>query len=162
MLRAIATPFLFLGVVLVSTGSSFGVNGAESMPCNDPQPCYQAAHLMRNPLQGTPDLILAEVDRLKVVQQEHPGSLWAKRAGLRIGLLLLAHDPAEALPYLRSGQRDFPVLQDYVRLWTGKAMSRLNRPVVAAVFFESIPEVVTDTLLTTRAAYGAGEAWYQG
>src|SRR5207344_1813114 len=57
--------------------------------------------------------------------------------------------------------RDFPALDDYLRLWTGEALLNLGNAKQAAGMFESIPQAVPDSYLLTKAAYRAGEAWYQ-
>jgi soluble lytic murein transglycosylase len=66
-----------------------------------------------------------------------------------------------AIQFLRAAQRDFPVLDDYIRLWTGEALLNLGDAKHAADMFESIPQAVPDSYLLTKAAYRAGEAWYQ-
>jgi len=103
----------------------------------------------------------AAVERLKAVQEKHAGSIWARRAGLLMGLLLSERDPAAALLYLRAAQRDFPVLEDYIRLWMAEAWLKTGEAVRAAALFEFVPEAVPDTLLVNRVAYRGGEAWYK-
>ncbi len=101
------------------------------------------------------------LERLKQVQERYPGSVWARRAGLLIGILLVEQDPAEAVRFLRMAQRDFPILEDYLRLWKGEALLRMGDVTQAAGLFESIPEMVPDTTLEVRSAFRAGEAWYR-
>jgi soluble lytic murein transglycosylase len=101
------------------------------------------------------------IGRLKELQERHAGSVWARRAGLMMGLLLSERDPAAALLYLRAAQRDFPVLEDYIRLWMAEAWLKTGEAVRAAALFEYIPEAVPDTLLVNRLAYRGGEAWYK-
>jgi soluble lytic murein transglycosylase len=93
--------------------------------------------------------------------ERFPATLLAKRAGLLSGVLLLERNPAVAIQFLRTSQRDFPVLDDYIRLWTGEALLNLGDATQAAGMFESIPQAVPDSYLLTKAAYRAGEAWYQ-
>ena len=66
-----------------------------------------------------------------------------------------------AIQFLRAAQRDFPVVDDYIRLWTGEALLNLGNAKQAADMFESIPQTVPDSSLLTKAAYRSGEAWYQ-
>jgi soluble lytic murein transglycosylase len=128
------------------------------LPCDSAEECFAAAILPDPGGNGTAD---SRIGRLKLVQQQHPGSVWAKRAGLLIGLLSVERDPADAVRFLRMAQRDFPVLEDYLRLWKGEALLRLGDLTQAAGLFESIPEAVPDTSLEARAAFRAGETWYR-
>ena len=41
-------------------------------------------------------------------------------------MLLLERNPAVAIQFLRAAQRDFPVLDDYIRLWIGEALLNLG------------------------------------
>ena len=64
----------------------------------------------------TRDQVVAlKLERLRRVMEQFPASLWAKRAGLLTGVSLIERNPAAALQYLRAAQRDFPVLDDYIR-----------------------------------------------
>src|ERR1051326_2076996 len=99
--------------------------------------------------------------RLQRMMERFPATLWARRAGLLSGVLLLERNPAVAIQFLRTSQRDFPVLDDYIRLWTGEALLNLGDVKEAADIFESIPQAVPDSYLLAKAAYRAGEAWYQ-
>ena len=78
-----------------------------------------------------------------------------------MGVLLIDREPAEALSYLRAAQPDFLLLEDYVRLWIGEALLKSGDVSSAASFLEIIPNVVPDTLLGSRIAYRAGEAWFR-
>jgi soluble lytic murein transglycosylase len=113
------------------------------------------------PVVQRASLLLEKVERLRHVRERYPASLWAKRAGLVSGVLLIEREPAVALEFLRAAQRDFPVLDEYVRLWMGEALLRSGDATVAARMFESIPQVAPESNLTTRAAYRTGEGWYQ-
>jgi soluble lytic murein transglycosylase len=77
------------------------------------------------------------------------------------GVLLLERDPAVALQFLRAAQQDVPLLDDYVRLWIGEALLKLGEGKQAAEMFETIPLTAPDSPLLVKAAYRAGEAWYQ-
>lgn len=141
------------------SNTSFGVGEPPELGCEEAEGCFRAARLRTDLTRGQDDPVQAEVARLNLVQERHPGSLWAKRAGLRIGILLAEQDPAAARLFLRAAQWDFPLLDDYVRLWIGRSLLREGKAETAAAFFESIPEHVPDTLLGTRAAFAAGDAW---
>ncbi|HZS12409.1 MAG TPA: transglycosylase SLT domain-containing protein [Nitrospirales bacterium] len=100
-----------------------------------------------------------KLDRLRQVQERHPGSVWAKRAALVSGLTLLDRDPSEAMRSLRAAQRDFPLLADYVRLWLGEGHFKAGDFATAAKTFETVSDTLPETSLIARAAYRAGDAW---
>jgi soluble lytic murein transglycosylase len=127
-------------------------------PCDSAESCFAAAILADPGGNGTAERRMV---RLREIQQRYPGSVWARRAGLLIGILSVEWDPAEAVRFLRTAQRDFPILEDYLRLWKGEALLRMGDVTQAAWLFESIPDAVPDTALEVRAAYRAGEAWYR-
>src|SRR5581483_2402578 len=95
--------------------------------CVDAEPCFRAA-------LGADRTV--KLDRLRQVQERHPGSVWAKRAALVSGLTLLDRDPSEAMRSLRAAQRDFPLLADYVRLWLGEGHFKAGDFATAAKTFE--------------------------
>lgn len=126
--------------------------------------CFQEAALPKERLGKTltKDQVLSlKLERLKRIMERFPATLWAKRAGLLSGVLLVERNPAVAIQFLRGAQRDFPVLDDYVRLWIGEALLNLGDAKQAATQFESIPREVSDSNILIRAAYRTGEAWYQ-
>ena len=126
--------------------------------------CFTAAAWPKERLGNllTKDQVAAlKLERLRRVMEQFPASLWAKRAGLLSGVLLVERNPAAAIQYLRAAQRDFPVLDDYVRYWMGEALLHLGDARQAAAMFESVPQAVPDSTLLNKAALRAGEAWYQ-
>jgi soluble lytic murein transglycosylase len=90
----------------------------------------------------------------------HPGTLWAKRAEVLLGTLLIEREPAEAVRFLRSAQRDFPILDDYLGLWVGEALLKLDDATQAAETLESVSERVPDSNVLSKIAYRTGDAWY--
>ncbi|MDP9132079.1 MAG: transglycosylase SLT domain-containing protein, partial [Nitrospirota bacterium] len=90
----------------------------------------------------------------------YPSTIWATRAGVVLGVLLLDREPVEAVTLLRAAQPDMPVLDDYLRLWIGESLLKLNEPIQAAELLETIPKFVPDSNVITKAAYRTGEAWY--
>lgn len=102
-----------------------------------------------------------KLERLRQVMERFPTSPWAKRAGLLSGVMLIDRHPAEALSYLQAAQRDFPVIEDYIRYWVGEALLSLGDAKEAALAFESVSQAVPDTNLLPQAVLRAGEAWYQ-
>ena len=163
-----ATLIGIFGFALLSDRASAGPS-SPSMPsdsdvCERAEDCFQAAALPKERLGkalNKEQVLLLKLDRLQRLMERFPATLWAKRAGLLSGVLLLERNPAVAIQFLRAAQRDFPVLDDYVRLWTGEALLNLGDSKQAAAMFESIPQAVPDSNLLTKTAYRAGEAWYQ-
>ena len=159
---------LFVAVALLH-GSSFAadqdtISVRSDSACESAEDCFHAALVQK----GQPDKattqeerLRAKVERLRLVMEQHPGSFWAKRAGLVMGVLLVEREPADAVRFLRAAQRDFPVLEDYIRFWLGESLLKMGDAVPAAMLFESVPEAVPDTLLTNRVALRGGEAWYK-
>jgi soluble lytic murein transglycosylase len=132
--------------------------------CEKAEDCFQAAALPKERLGKTlnkEQVLLLKLGRLQRLIERFPATLWAKRAGLLSGVLFLDRDPAVALQFLRTAQRDFPILDDYIRFWMGEALLNLGDAKQAAEMFESIRQAVPDSFLLTRVAYRAGEAWFQ-
>lgn len=164
----VATSIGLCACTLFSDHSSAGPSSSsilnDSDACETAEECFQAAALPKERL-GTAlnkdQVLLLKLSRLQRLMERFPASLWAKRAGLLSGVLLLERDPAVAIQFLRTSQRDSPVLDDYIRLWTGEALLNLGDAKQAADMFEGIPQAVPDSSLLAKAAYRAGEAWYQ-
>lgn len=148
--------------VLASQGTSGEASATGS--CESAEECFFAAAQPKERLgnQLTKDQVSAlKLERLRLVTERFPGSVWAKRAGVLSGVLLVESNPSAAIPVLQVGQRDLPVLDDYLRLWIGEARLRLGEAKEAAGLFESIVLAVPDSNLTGLVALRAGEAWYQ-
>ena len=148
----------------VSAGPSSPSMSNDGKACESAEDCFQAAALPKERFGkafNKEQVLLLKLDRLQRLMERFPATLWAKRAGLLSGVLLLERNPAVAIQFLRAAQRDFTVLDDYIRLWTGEALLNLGDAKHAADMFESIPLAVPDSYLLTKAAYRAGEAWYQ-
>ena len=163
-----ATSIGLCGFTLFSDQSPAGPSSSSmssnSDACERADDCFQAAALPKERLGKTlnkEQVLLLKLNRLQRLIERFPATLWAKRAGLLSGVLLLERNPAVAIQFLRASQRDFLVLDDYIRLWTGEALLNLGDTKQAADMFESIPQAVPDSYLLTKAAYRAGEAWYQ-
>ncbi|TKB67699.1 MAG: tetratricopeptide repeat protein [Nitrospira sp.] len=171
--RAMRNVFLATSIGLCGVALSFDQVFAEySSPsmssgsdvCEKAEDCFQAAALPKERLGKTlnkDQVLLLKLGRLQRLIERFPATVWAKRAGLLSGVLFLDRDPAVALQFLRTAQRDFPILDDYIRFWMGEALLNLGDAKQAADMFESIRQAVPDSFLLTRAAYRAGEAWFQ-
>ncbi len=159
---------VFSAVCLISR-STYGAapssqNDNDIDVCDSAASCFQSGALPKERLGTalTKDQVLSlKLERLRHLMERYPSTVWAKRAGLLSGVLLVERNPAVAIEFLRGAQRDFPVLDDYIRLWIGEALLNLGDAKLAAGIFESIPTAVPDSSLLTRAAYRTGEAWYQ-
>src|SRR5262245_26755363 len=93
---------------------------SDSEACERAEDCFQAAALPKERLGkalNKEQVLSLKLSRLQRLMERFPATLWAKRAGLLSGVLLLDRDPAVAIQFLRTSRQDFPVLDDYVRLW---------------------------------------------
>ena len=147
-----------------SADSSSLSTSSGSDACEKAEDCFQTAALPKERLGkalNKEQVLLLKLDRLQRVIERFPATVWAKRAGLLSGVLSLDRNPAAAIQFLRAAQQDFPVLDDYIRLWMGEALLNLGDARQAADMFESIRQAVPDSFLLTKVAYRAGEAWYQ-
>lgn len=156
-----------LAILLILSGPPSALSDQAEGACESAEDCFRAVVTQTPPANGSlgrmdrVQAVQLAVGRLKELQEQYAGSVWARRAGLLMGLLLSERDPAAALLYLRAAQRDFPVLEDYIRLWMADAWLKTGEAVRAAALFEYVPEAVPDTLLVNRVAYRGGEAWYK-
>ncbi|HWF61876.1 MAG TPA: transglycosylase SLT domain-containing protein [Nitrospira sp.] len=158
---------LVLGCFLSGDGYAAQVETSEQSTANGcvtAEDCFAAAAWPKERLGHalTKDQVVAlKLERLRKVMEGFPATLWAKRAGLLSGVILIDRNPAGALPYLRAAQRDVLVLDDYIRFWIGEALLRLGDGREAAGMFEGVSQAVPDSNLLNQAALRAGEAWYQ-
>ncbi len=153
--------------VLLSDGHTAQVETSEQSTtngCTTAEDCFAAAIWPKERLGQTltkDQVVAIKLERLRNVMDGSPATLWAKRAGLLSGVILIDRNPAGALPYLRAAQRDFPILDDYIRFWIAEALLRLGEAKEAAGMFEGVPQAVPDSNLLNLVALRAGEAWYQ-
>lgn len=132
--------------------------------CVSAEECFVAAAWPKERLSKelTKDQTAAlSLERLRQLTEKYPASIWAKRAGLLSGVVLVERNPAAALPYLRAAQKDFPGLDDYIRYWMGEALLASGDAKEAAGMFEAVSQAVPDSNLVNQATLRAGEAWYQ-
>ena len=162
-----------MGALIVAGSAAFsGAHAAQAVvpeqqhvdDCVSAEDCFTAAAWPKERLGNvlTRDQVVAlKLERLRRVMEQFPASVWAKRAGLLSGVMLIERNPAGAMQYLRTAQRDFPVLDDYVRFWMGEALLHLGDAKEAAAMFEAVPQAVPDSNLFNQVTLRAGEAWYQ-
>jgi soluble lytic murein transglycosylase len=132
--------------------------------CDSAEECFASVASVRDN-RGTVErrdhVFAYKVERLRVIMERYPASLWAKRAGLLLGVMLIDRDSAEAIRYLKGARRDFPQLDDYLRLWIGDALVKLSDGAEAAQMYQSIHEAVPGSSLTVKSAYRIGETLYR-
>jgi peptidoglycan lytic transglycosylase len=166
-LLLLAMGFWLSAMVLVTSGAANSAATSaltEQETCDQPEICFQSAAFPKERLGKalTKDQVLTlKLERLQRLMEQFPSTLWAKRAGLLSGVLLIERNPPAAVQFLRGAQRDFPVLDDYIRLWIGEAQLNLGDAKEAAILLESIPMAVPDSNILAKAAFRTGEAWYQ-
>jgi soluble lytic murein transglycosylase len=132
--------------------------------CESAESCFAAGAFPKERLGTTltkEQVFALKLERLRRLMERFPSTMWAKRAGLLSGVLLVERNPAASIQYLRGAQRDFPVLDDYIRYWIGEASLNLGDAKQGAELFESIPTDLAESNIVAKAAYKAGEAWYQ-
>ena len=128
------------------------------MDCASAEACFRRAASFAD---EQPDQVGLLVERFRHVQEAYPGTLWARRAGLRIGWALLEREPARAIEYLRKARKDFPVLEDYVLLKLGQALGRTGSFHEAALAFEAALGSSVPSALRNDTSYEAGFAWFE-
>lgn len=129
--------------------------------CETAESCFGAALAPDAEATSTDERVARKVVRLKRVVDRYPDTIWARRATLAMGALLIERRPDEALIHLRAVQPYFPLLEDYLRLWVGEALLKSGDLSAAASFLDITPTVVPDTLLGPQIDYLAGEAWFR-
>ncbi len=160
---AALTAWFLLSWLLIATAELPRALPSTPAPCVSAEDCFRSAVAM-NERSGAPaqrdQTMLLKIEQLRAVMDLYPSTIWAKRAGVVLGVLLIDREPAEAVKLLRAAQPDIPVLDDYLRLWTGESLLKLNEPIQAAELLETIPKLVPESNLITKAAYRTGEAWF--
>lgn len=151
----LSEPAVFAELVLEGRGAA---------SCDGAEACFRSA-LDLEPRAVTPETRPADIqrklDRLRVVMERDPESIWARRAMLVAGRWVTEHDPARAVELLEDAEQDLPLLRDYSRFWRAEALVRVGELEKAAALFESIAQEVPETLLRASAAYRGGEVWYR-
>jgi soluble lytic murein transglycosylase len=162
-LSALAVWSVLSSLFLTATAESPRPLPVAAAPCVSAEDCFRSAVAL-NERSGSPaqrdQTMMLKIDQLRSVMDLYPSTIWAKRAGVVLGVLLIEREPVEAAKRLRVVQPDMPVLDDYLRLWIGESLLKQNEPIQAAELLETIPKIVPDSSLIAKAAYRTGEAWY--
>ena len=148
----------FLVVFLLTSVCSWPQSEAGDVACESAEACFRQAASFAD---EHPDQVLLQVDRFRHVQEAYPGTLWARRAGFRIGWSLLEREPARAIEYLRAARKDFPLLEDYVLLKLGQALGRMGSIHESALTFEAALELSAPSALSNETSYAAGFARFE-
>ena len=94
-------------------------------PCISAEDCFRSAVAINErsgSLAQRDQAMALKIDQLRSVMDLYPSTIWAKRAGVVLGVLLTERTPAEAVKLLRAAQSDIPILDDYLRLWIGESL----------------------------------------
>ena len=145
-------------VFLLTSFCFFSPSEARDADCASAEACFQRAASF---FDAQPDQVPQQVEQFRHVQEAYPGTLWARRAGLRIGWSLLEREPARAIDYLRAARKDFPLLEDYVLLKLGQALGRLGSFHESALTFEAALESSGPSALRHETSYEAGFSWFE-
>jgi len=146
---------------MVSAEEAVKPSASAEPACETPEQCFRSALAPDAEALSSDERLARKLERLKRVTERQAGSHWARRATLVTGVLLIERQPAEALIHLRASQPYFPLLDDYLRLWIGEALLKSGDISAAASFLDITTTIVPDTLLGSRIAYRAGEAWFR-
>ncbi|MYA29312.1 MAG: transglycosylase SLT domain-containing protein [Nitrospira sp. SB0666_bin_27] len=149
---------LLLFVLFLTNVCSLSQSEARDGDCESAEACFQRAASFAD---EQPDQVALLVERFRHVQEAYPGTLWARRAGFRIGWALLEREPDRAIDYLRGARKDFPVLEDYVLLKLGQALGRVGSFHESALAFEASLESSASSALRNDTSYEAGFAWFE-
>ncbi len=144
-----------MGILLTGV-QSLSESHVSQEVCTTGEECFREAQSFQ---ENNPELISDQLKRFRSIHQTDPTSLWGKRAGVHVGLLLLMEDPSAALPYFQTGPRDFPVLDDYFHFWMGGALLKAWQMRQAAETFQFFVEQFPQSVLATEASLQAGRAW---
>ena len=145
----------FLVVALLPVTQSLPESQISDQVCESAEACFYRAASFSD---EQPDQGLLHVERFRHVQEAYPGTIWAKRAGFRLGWALLEREPTLALDYLRAARRDFPLLEDHVLLKLGQALGRIGSSRESALTFEEALRLPASSMLKNEISYEAGFA----
>ncbi len=150
--------FALLLVVFLTGAQPLPEPSIPELECDEPEVCFRNAVYFAD---SNPDKWDLQLLRFQKIQEKFPDSVWAKRAGLRIGLTLENDHPAQALTFLKIASRDFPLLKDYIELHQGEALRALEKNIEAAELLESLMATDTSPVFQSAIMYRAGQARYK-
>ena len=164
--KSLILAFFTLGGVTLGFGTfsaaPLSTSDPDKVPCRTAEQCFTSALEGINKRDGTSVQPTDPRNRLLRVQALFPGTPWEKMAGVHLGLIMTEDSPEEAVRYFQIALKDFPILEDYIRLWMGKAQLNAGHIQEAAKLFERVLDKDLDSILKPSALYLTGQAWYEG
>ncbi|MCK6492202.1 MAG: transglycosylase SLT domain-containing protein [Nitrospira sp.] len=163
IVTAFAAGILVSGLFVLAVAEPPDPRPPTITPCVSAEDCFRSAAALNERTGGAAQreqMFVQKRDQLRRVVDLYPSTVWAKRAGLLLGVLQVERDPAEALKWLRAAQPEIPLLDDYLRFWIADSLIKTNELVQAAELLETIPKAVPNSNLIAKVAYRTGEAWY--
>ena len=149
-------------VLLVMVFVGVSALSAKSLPSPPPIPvqCQTAEACFNRALQQKElgDHV-SSLSSFQNVLTQFPGTIWAHRSGLHRGLLLKESAPEEALLNFRQVLAEFPFLQDYIHFWMAEALLNDHQPHEAAILFQQVGDVKSQSLLKGEAVYLTAQTW---
>ena len=149
---------VFLGVSAFSA-APLSSSVPDTVVCQTAEACFRnALHAGKN-AESSSEAIVDRITKLQIVRSQFPGTMWAKRAGVHLGLLLKETSPADAIQHFRLALTEFPILDDYLNFWIAEALVIDHRPQEAAMLFEQVGSRKSQSRLRNEALFLAGRAW---
>ena len=112
-LSALALWSVLSSLFLTATAESPRPLPVSIAPCVSAEDCFRSA-VGLNERSGSPvqrdQTMLLKIEQLRSVIDLYPSTIWAKRAGVVLGVLLIEREPVEAAKILRVVQPEMPVL----------------------------------------------------
>ncbi len=122
--------------------------------CQTPETCFR--HALRLKAEGDE---VASQTNFQNIRSQFPGTIWAYRSSIHLGLLLKETSPEEARIYFREVKEEFPYLQDYINFWTAESLLNAHQPHEAAKLFEVVGAARSQSKLKHEALYLTGRTW---
>ena len=159
-------------VFLISLSVVAGVAGLLAQPsflthnnldtsCETGSECFQLAMTGIDKIHGRAEMLSRSISELQQIQSRFPDSIWAKRVGIHLGLILTETEPEKAVEFFRLALHNFPIIEDYVRFWMGKAHLQAGQFREAIQVFDSLEELKLRSLLQNNALFMGAEAYSQ-
>ena len=131
----------------------------DSVQCQSAEACFQLAVEMKEMQDDSSKPLPQVIGSLQNIQKQFPDTVWAKRAGVHLGLLQKKSSPTDAISYFQKALEAFPILEDYLQFWTAESLLIAHRPREAAEIFEKIGKQHPQSRLREQSLLLAGQAW---
>ncbi|MGB0909115.1 MAG: transglycosylase SLT domain-containing protein [Nitrospirales bacterium] len=126
--------------------------------CRTAEACFQHALKLKERVDGTVLPSAQVVASFRDVLAQFPGTIWAHRSRIHLGLLLMESSPAEASTYFIQSKEAFPFLQDYIQFWTAESLLKAHQSHEAATLFKEVGGGKSQSRLKRAALYLTGQA----